>query len=157
LPGGDFRFVASGFKDQAVTDPTGFLKFQRVDIDHLPVVERVRHYEEFDLPHPEGMLVQQAARCMDCGTPFCHAAGCPVLNRIPEFNDLVHRGRWREAFDNLHSTNNFPEITGRVCPAPCEAACTLAINSDPVLIKHIEYQIAERGFAEGWVQPRPAA
>jgi glutamate synthase (NADPH/NADH) small chain len=91
---------------------------------------------------------------MDCGIPFCHT-GCPVHNRIPEFNDLVYRGKWREASENLHSTNNFPEITGRVCPAPCEPACTLTINDDPVLIKHIEYQIAERAFAEGWVEPRP--
>jgi glutamate synthase (NADPH/NADH) small chain len=92
---------------------------------------------------------------MDCGIPFCHTA-CPVHNRIPEFNDLVYRGKWREASENLHSTNNFPEITGRVCPAPCEPGCTLTINDDPVLIKHIEYQIAERAFAEGWVEPRPA-
>ncbi len=90
---------------------------------------------------------------MDCGIPYCHAVGCPVKNRIPEFNDLVYRNRWREAAENLHSTNNFPEITGRVCPAPCEAACTLSINDDPVTIKHIEYQIAERAFQEGWVVP----
>ena len=103
------------------------------------------------------MLNEQAARCMDCGIPFCHAVGCPVKNRIPEFNDLVYRGRWREAAENLHSTNNFPEITGRICPAPCEAACTLAINDEPVTIRHIEYQIAERAFQEGWVRPlRPA-
>jgi NAD(P)H-dependent glutamate synthase small subunit len=92
---------------------------------------------------------------MDCGIPYCHSFGCPVVNRIPEFNDLVHRGRWREAAENLHATNNFPEITGRVCPAPCEPACTLAINQEPVLIKHIEHQIAERAWAEGWVVPQP--
>ena len=90
---------------------------------------------------------------MDCGIPFCHGAGCPVKNRIPEFNDLVFRGRWREAAENLHSTNNFPEITGRVCPAPCEAACTLNINNNPVTIKHIELQIVERAFANGWIKP----
>ena len=90
---------------------------------------------------------------MDCGIPFCHAVGCPVKNRIPEFNDLVYHGRWREAAENLHSTNNFPEITGRICPAPCEAACTLAIHNEPVTIRHIEYQIAERAFQEGWVRP----
>jgi glutamate synthase (NADPH/NADH) small chain len=93
---------------------------------------------------------------MDCGVPFCHGAGCPLANRIPEFNDLIYRGRWREASDNLHSTNNFPEITGRICPAPCESACTLGINDDPVLIRHIEYQVAERAFAEGWIRPLPA-
>ena len=90
---------------------------------------------------------------MDCGIPFCHGAGCPVKNRIPEFNDLVYRGHWQAAAENLHSTNNFPEVTGRVCPAPCESACTLAINDRAVTIKHIEYQIAERAFREGWVEP----
>lgn len=137
--------------------PTGFIEFPRVDAGHRPVEERVRDWREIDLPLAPAVLHQQAARCMDCGIPFCHASGCPVKNRIPEFNDLVYRGRWREAADNLHSTNNFPEITGRVCPAPCEAACTLSINSQPVTIKHIEYQIAERAFREGWVRPlRPA-
>jgi glutamate synthase (NADPH/NADH) small chain len=91
---------------------------------------------------------------MDCGIPFCHGLGCPLENRIPEFTDLVCRGRWREACENLHSTNNFPEITGRLCPAPCEAACTLSINQDPVLIRQIELEIAERGFAEGWIKPQ---
>jgi glutamate synthase (NADPH/NADH) small chain len=94
---------------------------------------------------------------MDCGIPFCHGAGCPVLNNIPDFNDLVYKGRWQQACENLHATNNFPEITGRVCPAPCETACTLAVNDDPVLIKHIEYQIVERGFEKGWIKPLPAA
>ena len=133
--------------------PTGFLEYVREDIGHRPVEQRIRDYAEVDVPHPPDVMNRQAARCMECGIPFCHAAGCPVKNRIPEFNDLVYRGRWKEASDNLHSTNNFPEITGRVCPAPCEPACTLSINSDPVLIKHIEYQIAERAFAEGWVKP----
>jgi glutamate synthase (NADPH/NADH) small chain len=110
-----------------------------------------------ELPLPDEALLRQAARCMDCGIPFCHAAGCPVRNRIPEFNDLLYRGRWREACENLHATNNFPEITGRVCPAPCEAACTLAINDEPVLIEHIERRIADRGWEEGWIVPRPAS
>jgi len=138
-----------------VAKPTGFMEYVREEVAHRLVEARVKDYSEVDLPHSQETLVRQAARCMDCGIPFCHAAGCPVFNRIPEFNDLVYRGKWREASENLHSTNNFPEITGRVCPAPCEAACTLSINDEPVLIKHIEYQIAERAFAEGWVQPMP--
>ncbi len=136
-----------------MTNPTGFIQFPRIEVDHRPVAERIGDWLEIDRPLVEEVLNRQAARCMDCGTPFCHATGCPLKNRIPEFNDLVYRGRWREAAENLHSTNNFPEITGRVCPAPCEAACTLAINAQPVTIKHIEYQIAERAFAEGWVRP----
>jgi glutamate synthase (NADPH) small chain len=136
-----------------VANPTGFIDFHRLETEHRPVAERVRDWREIDLPMLEDALHQQAARCMDCGIPFCHAAGCPVKNRIPEFNGLVYQGRWREAAANLHSTNNFPEITGRVCPAPCEPACTLSINSDPVTIKHIEYQIVERAFREGWVTP----
>lgn len=140
-----------------MADPLGFLKYQRVEVEHRPVAQRIADWREVDCPLPPRVLLQQAARCMDCGIPFCHGAGCPVENRIPEFNDLVHSNRWREAAENLHSTNNFPEITGRVCPAPCEAACTLALNDRPVNIKHIEYQIAERAFQEGWVQPlRPA-
>ena len=136
---------------------TGFIEVPRVEVGHRPVAERIRDWHEIDRPLVERTLNQQAGRCMDCGIPYCHGAGCPVKNRIPEFNDLVYRGRWREAAENLHSTNNFPEITGRVCPAPCEAACTLAINAEPVTIKHIEYQIAQRAFAEGWVRPlRPA-
>jgi glutamate synthase (NADPH/NADH) small chain len=115
------------------------------------VAERIKDWLEIDQPLVNRVLTEQAARCMDCGIPFCHAAGCPIRNRIPEFNDLVYHGRWREAAENLHSTNNFPEITGRVCPAPCEAACTLAYNDRAVNIKQIEYQIAERAFAEGWV------
>lgn len=139
-------------------NPTGFLDFRRAEIGHRPIEERIRDWEETDRPLANRVLNQQAARCMDCGIPFCHAVGCPVKNRIPEFNDLVYQGRWREAAENLHSTNNFPEITGRVCPAPCEAACTLALNDQAVNIKHIEYQIAERAFAGGWVTPiRPAA
>ncbi len=136
-----------------MASPNGFLQFPRVDVEHRTVEERIRDWYEIDRPLAEKTLQQQAARCMDCGIPFCHGAGCPVKNRIPEFNDLVYRDRWREAAENLHSTNNFPEITGRVCPAPCEAACTLAINDAAVNIKHIEWQIAERAFQENWVQP----
>ncbi len=136
-----------------MANPTGFIDFPRVENEHRPVEERLRDWREIDLPLAEKTLNQQAARCMDCGIPFCHGTGCPVKNRIPEFNDLVYRGRWREAAANLHSTNNFPEITGRVCPAPCEAACTLAINRDAVTIKRIEREIAERAFDEGWVRP----
>jgi len=140
-----------------VGNPTGFMQFSRVDIDHRPVEERVRDWQEVDVPLGAAEMNRQAARCMDCGIPYCHGAGCPVKNRIPEFNDLVFRNRWREAVENLHSTNNFPEITGRVCPAPCEAACTLSINDRPVNIKHIEYQISERGWQEGWIKPlRPS-
>ena len=137
--------------------PTGFMEFDRRNVDHRPVAERVKDYFEIDLPLPEEALLQQAARCMDCGIPFCHGTGCPLGNRIPEFNDLVYQGRWRQACDNLHATNNFPEITGRICPAPCETACCLGINENPVLIRHIEYQIAERGWAQGWITPQPAA
>ncbi len=136
-----------------MASPTGFIEYARAELPHRPIAERIKDWHEIDRPLVERTLNEQAARCMDCGIPFCHAAGCPVKNRIPEFNDLVYRGHWREAAENLHSTNNFPEITGRVCPAPCEAACTLAINSDAVSIKHIEYQIAERAFDEGWVKP----
>src|SRR5512136_1968421 len=134
--------------------PTGFLEIERVDRKYRPVEERLKHYKEFVVPLAEGEVKSQAARCMDCGIPYCHN-GCPVNNQIPDWNDLVYRDQWKTAALNLHSTNNFPEITGRVCPAPCEAACTLSINDEPVLIKHIEYQIAERAFAEGWVQPQP--
>ena len=134
----------------------GFLKHKRQDVGHRPVQERVRDFNELDLPLTPEAIKQQAARCMDCGIPFCHGAGCPVLNSIPDLNDLVYRDRWRQACDLVHSTNNFPEITGRVCPAPCETACTLAINDEPVLIRHIEFQVVERGFQEGWIRPLPA-
>ena len=134
-------------------NPAGFIEHRRQEAAYRGVEERVRDFYEVELPATPEVLRQQAGRCMDCGIPFCHAVGCPVKNRIPEFNDLVYRGRWRDAADVLHSTNNFPEITGRVCPAPCETACTLAINDDAVTIRHIEYQIAERAFAEGWVVP----
>jgi len=137
--------------------PTGFMEYRRREPSRRGVTERVNDYFEIILPLPRNLLQQQAGRCMDCGIPFCHGMGCPLANRIPEFDDLVYRGRWRKACENLHSTNNFPEITGRVCPGTCETACTLAINDDPVLIRQIERQIADRGFEEGWIKPqRPA-
>ncbi len=131
----------------------GFLKYKRQDIMHRPVGERIHDFAEVDLPLTPEQIHQQTARCMDCGIPFCHGAGCPLKNYIPDLNDLVYKGKWRQACELLHSTNNLPEITGRVCPALCEAACTLSINDEPVLIKHIEFQIAERGFREEWVRP----
>lgn len=134
--------------------PTGFMEYERAEPPHRGVAERVKDYFEIVLPLSEEAIARQAARCMDCGIPFCHGCGCPVANLIPEFNDLVYQGRWREACEMLHATNNFPEITGRVCPAPCEAACTLNINDDAVSIKQIELQIVERGFSAGWLGPR---
>jgi glutamate synthase (NADPH/NADH) small chain len=134
----------------------GFLKYNRQEIGHRPVEERIHDFAELDLPLTPEQIHQQTARCMDCGIPFCHGTGCPLKNNIPELNELVYKGKWQQACDLLHSTNNFPEITGRVCPAPCEAACTLSINDKPVLIRHIEFQIVERGFQEGWIKPLPA-
>jgi glutamate synthase (NADPH) small chain len=144
---------------------TGFLEFEREDRDYQPVAERIRHWREFVLPLPEEEVRQQGARCMDCGVPYCHGTdqtvanptGCPVNNQIPDWNDLVYRGKWEEAALNLHSTNNFPEVTGRVCPAPCEASCTLNIQDNPVTIKTIECAIADRAFANGWIKPDVAA
>ena len=134
---------------------TGFMEFERVDRAYKPVEERVKHWREFVVPLPEGEVRTQASRCMDCGIPYCHN-GCPVNNQIPDWNDLVYKGDWKTAALNLHSTNNFPEVTGRICPAPCEAACTLNIDDKPVTIKTIEYSIAERAFEEGWIAPQPA-
>ena len=136
--------------------PTGFLEIPRETAEYAPVAERLRHYGEFTVAPDEATMSRQGARCMDCGVPFCHS-GCPVNNLIPDWNDLVYRGRWREALDALHSTNNFPEFTGRVCPAPCEAACTLNIIDEPVTIKSIEHAIVERGWAEGWIKPEVPA
>ena len=133
---------------------TGFLEFDRNDRDYRPVDERVRHYREFVVPLPEKDTREQAARCMNCGIPYCHT-GCPVNNQIPDWNDLVYSGDWQEASRNLHSTNNFPEFTGRVCPAPCEASCTLNLDDNPVTIKTIECAIVDRAFEEGWVKPEP--
>src|SRR6186713_2668132 len=144
---------------------TGFLEFEREDRDYLPVEERIRNYKEFVLPLPEKDIRDQAARCMNCGVPYCHGTntitnmptGCPVNNQIPDWNDLVYSGHWEEAARNLHTTNNFPEVTGRVCPAPCEASCTLNIDDNPVAIKTIECAIADRAFENGWIRPEPPA
>jgi len=134
---------------------TGFLEFERLEEGYAPVAERLKNYKEFVIGlNDEGAKVQ-SARCMDCGTPFCNS-GCPVNNIIPDFNDLVYRGDWANAITVLHSTNNFPEFTGRICPAPCEAACTLNLNDDAVGIKSIEHAIIDRAWAEGWVRPQPA-
>jgi glutamate synthase (NADPH) small chain len=133
---------------------TGFLEHDRADRGYRPVEERIQHYKEFVVPLPEPEVKTQASRCMDCGIPYCHN-GCPVNNQIPDWNDLVYRDHWQQALTNLHSTNNFPEFTGRVCPAPCEAACTLNLEDKPVTIKTIECAIIDKGFAEGWVKPEP--
>jgi glutamate synthase (NADPH/NADH) small chain len=145
--------------------PTGFMEFGRRAIENRPPLERIRDWREAHPPLDQATLTQQAARCMDCGVPFCHtgtlisgvASGCPINNLIPEWNDLVYRGQWREASLRLHRTNNFPEFTGRVCPAPCEGSCTVAINGDPVAIKTIEQEIADRAWENGWVVPNPPA
>lgn len=134
---------------------TGFMEFERVDRSYRPVEERVKHWREFVVPLQEGEVRTQASRCMDCGIPYCHN-GCPVNNQIPDWNDLVYKGDWQTAAQNLHSTNNFPEVTGRICPAPCEAACTLNIDDTPVTIKTIECAISDRAFEEGWIAPQPA-
>jgi glutamate synthase (NADPH/NADH) small chain len=134
---------------------TGFMEFERHDRGYRPVEERIKHWREFVVPLSEKETKIQAARCMDCGIPYCHN-GCPINNQIPDWNDLVYRGRWRDALVNLHSTNNFPEFTGRVCPAPCEASCTLNLEDVPVTIKSIECAIIDKGFEEGWVRPEPA-
>jgi glutamate synthase (NADPH/NADH) small chain len=136
--------------------PTGFLEIARVKSPARPVTERVADWREVPLPYPPGALEGQAARCMDCGIPFCHQ-GCPLGNLIPDWNDLVYRDRWRSAIDRLHATNNFPEFTGRLCPAPCEGSCVLGINDAPVTIKSIEVAIIDRAFAEGWVTAQPPA
>ncbi|AMV73269.1 glutamate synthase subunit beta [Desulfuromonas carbonis] len=143
----------------------GFLEYYRELPADRPVAERLKDWQEFHLHYPAGKCREQGARCMECGTPFCHtgltiagaASGCPVYNLIPEWNDLVYRGLWQKALERLHMTNNFPEFTGRVCPAPCEGACVLGIIEPPVTIKAIEQAIADRGFEEGWILPRPPA
>ncbi|MDH4376168.1 MAG: glutamate synthase subunit beta [Ramlibacter sp.] len=134
---------------------TGFMEFERLEEGYKPVPERVKHYKEFVIGLDDSQAKQQSARCMDCGTPFCNS-GCPVNNIIPDFNDLVFREDWEDAFTVLDSTNNFPEFTGRICPAPCEAACTLNVNDDAVGIKSIEHAIIDRAWEHGWVKPRPA-
>ena len=131
---------------------TGFLEYARELAPRRPVTQRVNDWFEIYLDFPEPSLRTQGARCMDCGVPFCQT-GCPVNNLIPDWNDLVYHGRWNEAVRQLHATNNFPEFTGRICPAPCEASCVLGINQPPVTIKQIEKNIVERGFMEGWIHP----
>ncbi|HZJ20117.1 MAG TPA: glutamate synthase subunit beta, partial [Pricia sp.] len=133
---------------------TGFLEFDRKVEGYAPVEERVQHNKEFSLRLPEKEIKDQGARCMDCGIPFCHS-GCPLGNLIPDFNDAVYRGKWDKASNILHATNNFPEFTGRLCPAPCEEACVLGINEDPVTIENIEKNIAETAFEKGWIKPEP--
>ncbi len=135
---------------------TGFLEYTREVPERRPPAERIKDWFEIYQPFPASSLTNQAARCMDCGVPFCHT-GCPLTNLIPDWNDLVWRGEWRDAVRQLHATNNFPEFTGRVCPAPCEAACVLGINEPPVAIKQIEKSIIDRAFAEGFIKPEPAA
>ncbi len=145
--------------------PTGFIEYRRETPADTPPLERIQNWHEFHHHLPAEKLRTQGARCMDCGTPFCHtgtvingmASGCPINNLIPEWNDLVYRGLWREALDRLHKTNNFPEFTGRVCPAPCEGSCVLGINNPPVTIKSIEQAIVDKGWEEGWIQPEPPA
>ena len=134
---------------------TGFLEADRHDRKYRPAADRIRHYREFTIPLSEPATREQAARCMNCGIPYCHN-GCPVNNQIPDWNDLVYKGEWEDASRNLHSTNNFPEFTGRVCPAPCEASCTLNLSDQSVTIKTIECAIVDRAFREGWVVPEPA-
>jgi glutamate synthase (NADPH) small chain len=135
--------------------PTGFLEIPRVSYSYRPVEQRVKDYDEVIVSLPAAEVSRQGSRCMDCGIPFCHAMGCPVFNLIPEWNDLVYKGRWHDAYERLEMTNNLPEITGRICPAPCETACTLSINASPVSIKQIELAVIENAWQQGWVVPRP--
>ncbi len=137
-------------------DPTGFLEYQRHERAYAPVEDRLKHWREFIRPLPDDELRRQGARCMDCGTPFCHHA-CPVNNIIPDWNDLVYQSDFKTALATLHQTNNFPDFTGRICPAPCEASCTLNLIEQPVTIKTIEHAIVERGWSEGWIEPQLAA
>src|SRR5690349_1193734 len=134
---------------------TGFIEHDRELAPRRPAVERVNDWFEIYGQLPEHKLREQGGRCMDCGVPFCHT-GCPLNNHIPDWNDLVYKSRWKDALRQLHATNNFPEFTGRLCPAPCEASCVLGINRPPVTIKNIERAIVDRGFEEGWIQPQPA-
>lgn len=133
---------------------TGFIEYERVDEQNRPVKERLKNYQEFTVPMKDEELQKQGSRCMDCGIPFCHS-GCPLGNLIPDFNDLVHRGEWQKASEILHSTNNFPEFTGRLCPAPCEKSCVLGLIEDPVSIENIEKNIVEKGFENGWIKAKP--
>ncbi|WP_341760553.1 glutamate synthase subunit beta [Candidatus Endowatersipora endosymbiont of Watersipora subatra] len=140
--------------------PTGFLEIDRLDCKYHPVSERIKNFREFVIPLAEDELKDQASRCMDCGIPFCHDGrgnkGCPVNNQIPDWNHLVYRGEWQQASENLHSTNNFPEFTGRICPAPCEASCTLNMIDNPVTIKSLECAIVDKAWVNGWIKPEPS-
>ena len=131
---------------------TGFMELDRVERDYEPVKERIKHFKEFLIPLDQKKVSEQGARCMDCGIPYCHQ-GCPVNNLIPDWNDLIYNNKWKEALDLLQSTNNFPEFTGRICPAPCESSCTLNITDNPVAIKTIECSIVDKGWEEGWIKP----
>ena len=158
-------YSSTAIERKKMGKPTGFMEFEREVAADVAPLERVKHWGEFHLHFSDDKLQTQGARCMDCGIPFCHtgtlisgmASGCPINNLIPEWNDLVYQGRWRDALDRLHKTNNFPEFTGRVCPAPCEGSCTLGLIDTPVTIKSIEAAIIDKGFKEGWVQPDPPA
>jgi len=133
--------------------PDGFLEYAREAAPCRDIAQRVKDFGEVELPMSATQLKDQSARCMDCGIPFCHGSGCPLANRVPEMNDRIYQGRWRQASAILHATNNFPELTGRVCPAPCEAACTLGIHGEAVTIRNLERMVADRAWAEGWVKP----
>ncbi len=141
---------------------TGFIEFERETADERDPLERIQDWKEYSTPFSDEVAKTQGARCMDCGTPFCHigmeiegaTSGCPVYNLIPEWNDLVYRGKWKQALERLMKTNNFPEFTGRVCPAPCEGSCTVAIHDPAVSIKNIEQKIIDKGFENGWITPR---
>src|SRR5690348_841974 len=146
------RLRAGPKRGSLMGKPTGFLEVERVDRGYEKPAARTKSWREFVHPLPEPALRAQASRCMDCGIPFCHE-GCPVNNLIPNWNDLVYRDQWRQALVTLHSTNNFPEFTGRICPAPCEASCTLNLDDNPVTIKTIECAIVDRGWQEGWIVP----
>src|SRR5919202_4261801 len=151
-----FLRTAGKHKKATMGDIRGFIKLQREMPKRRPVPERIHDWKEFYLPFGEENLRAQASRCMDCGIPFCHS-GCPLGNLIPDWNDLTYRGRWKDALDALHATNNFPEFTGRLCPAPCEGSCVLGINQDPVTIKVVEQSIIDRGYEEGFVVAQPPA
>ena len=133
---------------------TGFIEYDRIEEKNKAVKERLKDYKEFSIPLKDSDQQHQGSRCMDCGIPFCHS-GCPLGNLIPDFNDLIHRNEWKYALKILHSTNNFPEFTGRLCPAPCEKSCVLGIIEDPVSIENIEKNIVEKGFTEGWIRSKP--
>ena len=154
--GPDRGVLGAGRGGRQWEKPPGSSRFSARSTRRGRSAERIHDWQEVYLPYPQPVLEGQAARCMDCGIPFCHQ-GCPLGNLIPDWNDLVYRDRWRQAIDRLHATNNFPEFTGRLCPAPCEGACVLGINDDPVTIKSIEVSIIERAFDEGWVTAQPPA